>query len=299
MIAALKRPPFIGIFAFMLVLLLQGLGHAQMVMQERIFGEEYVYWSAAIMGIMGAALTYWGVRLNHNENAATWLGFFGGTYMWDGWVEFSYVYYANHLSVPHLIENGDIATRAEYLLMPSGVGVLLSTLVFFLFNRETRCNLFRWMHRNLHLPVGKPTVNYQRNIAGIVAMETVYLIWFFYLFLLIIYDKQILGDDDWAMYPILFALTVWSLYLLNRLRKFSRLPSAFRYGIPTAIICWNTIEILGRWNIFTEVWVEPQKYTTHVLVILAAFVTVAIIFALFPSADKPDDDSDAKTQSAA
>lgn len=290
MIAALKRPPFIGIFAFLLVLLLQGLGHAQMVLQEEIFGQEYVYHSAAIMGIMGAALVYWGVRLNHNENAATWLGFFGGTYIWDGWCEFSYVFYANHLAVPHLIENGEIATRAEYLLMPSSIGVLLSTLVFFVLNRETRCNAFRWLHRNLNINVGKPTLGYQRNIAGIVAMETLYLIWFFYLFLLIIYDKRILGDDHWAMYPIFFVLAVWSLYLLNRLRKFSRLPSAFRYAIPTAIICWNTVEILGRWNVLKEVWIEPQKYTIHVLVILAAFVTVAVIFALFPSVDRPDDD---------
>jgi hypothetical protein len=291
MLSILKRPPFIGIFAFMLVLLLQGLGHAQMVMQERIFGHEYVYWSAFIMGLIGMGLVYWGVRLNHNENAATWLGFFGGTYIWDGWIEFSFVYYANHLNVPHLMENGEIATRAEYLLMPSSIGVLLSTLVFFYFNRETRCNAFRWLHRNLHMPVGKPTVNYQRNVSTIVAMETIYLIWFFYLFLLIIYDKQILGDDHWAMYPILFALIVWSVYLLNRLRKFSRLPSAFRYAIPTAIICWNTIEIMGRWNLFTEVWIEPQKYTTHVLVILGAFITVAVIFALFPSVEKPDEDS--------
>lgn len=290
MISALKRPPFIGMFAFLLVLLLQGLGHAQMVMQERIFGEEYVYLSAFIMGVLGCALIYWGVRLNHNENAATWLGFFGGTYVWDGWCEFSFVFYANHLSVPHLVENGEIATRAEYLLMPSSLGVLLSTLVYFYFNRETRCNAFRWLHKHLHMPVGRPTLNYSRNISTIVAMETVYIIWFFYLFLLIIYDKQILGDDHWGMYPILFGLIVWSVYLLNRLRKFTRLPSAFRYGIPTAIVTWNTIEILGRWNIFKEVWIEPEKYTVHVLVILAAFITVAVIFALFPSADRPEED---------
>ncbi len=298
MIAILKRPPFIGIFAFMLVLLLQGLGHAQMVLQEKIFGEEYVFQSAAIMGVIGMALVYWGVRLNHNENAATWLGFFGGTYIWDGWCEFSYVFYAHHLAVANLVENREIVTRAEYLLMPSSIGVLLSTLVFFLFNRETRCNAFRWIHRNLHLPVGKPTLNYQRNISTIVAMETVYLTWFFYLFLLIAYDKQILGDDHWAMYPILFMFIVWSVYLLNRLRKFSRLSSAFRYGIPTAIITWNTVEILGRWNIFTEVWIEPQKYTVQVLVILAAFITVAVIFALFPSTEKPDEDDRPTVQPA-
>ncbi|MCB2108452.1 MAG: hypothetical protein KDE14_12170 [Rhodobacteraceae bacterium] len=289
MVSMLKRPPFIGMFAFLLVLMLQGLGHTQMILQEKIFGEEWVFESAALMGVMGMALVYWGVRLNHNENAATWLGFLGGTYIWDGWGEFSFVYYARHLGVEHLVENGEIVTRAEYLVMPSSIGVLFATLVFFYFNRETRCNAFRWLHKHLHMPVGKPTLNYQRNISAIVAMETLYVIWFFYIFLLVIYDKQILGDDHWAMYPIFFGILTWSLYLLNRLRKYTRLPSAFRYGIPTAIITWNAVEIAGRWDMFTEIWIHPEQYTVHMIIVLAAFITVAVIFMLFPGADRPDE----------
>jgi hypothetical protein len=34
------------------------------------------------------------------------------------------------------------------LKRPSPIGVLLAAVVCFLFNRETRCNAFRWTHRN-------------------------------------------------------------------------------------------------------------------------------------------------------
>lgn len=288
MISIFKRPPFIGLFAFLMVFILQGLGHTQMVLMQRLFGEEHVIAAAIVMGIVGTAIVYWGVRRNDDENLATWLGFIGGTLIWDGWVEFSYVFYAMHLGLPPLIENGEVVTKAEYLMMPSSIGVLFSSLVFFFFNRETRCNAFRWLHRNLHLQIGKPTLGYQRNVSTIVAMETIYVIWFFYVFLLVIYDKRILGDDHPAMYGILFVFVVWSVYLLNRLRKFTRVTSAFRYGIPTAIIAYNVAEILGRWNMYADIWIEPEKYTGQLIAIFGGLIVVAGIFALFPSTDVPD-----------
>lgn len=288
MISVFKRPPFIGLFAFLMVFILQGLGHTQMVLMQRLFGDTHVIAAAIVMGFVGCAVVYWGVRRNDNENLATWLGFIGGTLIWDGWVEFSFVFYAQHLGIPHLVENGEVVTKAEYLMMPSSIGVLFSSLAFFFFNRETRCNAFRWLHRNLHLSVGKPTLNYQRNVSTIVAMETIYIIWFFYIFLLVIYDKRILGDDHPAMYGILFLLVIWSVYLLNRLRKFTRITSAFRYGIPTAIIAYNVAEILGRWNVYTDIWIEPEKYTGQIIAFLGGLIVVAGIFALFPTTDVPD-----------
>ena len=155
--------------------------------------------------------------------------------MWGGWIEFSFIYYGQHLGIPPLMDNGKLYTRPEYLVMPSSVGVLAATLVFFFFNRETRCNAFRWMHKHLRIPVGKPTFNYPRNVAALVAMERIYIQWFFYMVLLAVYDKRILGPDHPALYGLLFVFVVWSVYLLNRLRQFTRLTSAFRYGIATAL----------------------------------------------------------------
>lgn len=129
-------------------------------------------------------------------------------------------------------------------------------------------------------------------------MEKFYITWFFYVFLLVAYDRRILGAEHPAMYAIFFMFIIWSIYLLNRLRKFTRLTSAFRYAIPTALVAWNTVEILGRWRFLTEVWVQPQKYVLHMTIIVAAFITVGVIFALFPSVDAPDKDDGRAPQPA-
>ncbi|MBL8643431.1 MAG: hypothetical protein JNK21_05825 [Rhodospirillaceae bacterium] len=292
MIAALKRPPFIGAFAFALVFIFTALGHTIMVEIMNIFqGQQFT--AAFVQGLLGLVMVAIGVRYNHNENLATWLGFFGGAWLWAGWVEFSYVYYSRHIGIEPLDLGGGHKQLPEYMLLPSGIGLLASTLVFFYFNRETRCNAFRWMHKHLHTPVGKPTLNYQRNISTIVAMEKFYITWFFYVLLLVLYDRRILGATHPAMYVVFFMFIVWSIYLLNRLRKFTRLPSAFRYGIATALVAWNTVEILARWRFMTEVWIEPRKYALHMTIIIAAFITSAVIFALYPSVDAPDKDDKA------
>ena len=292
MISMLKRPPYIGLIAFSLIIFFTAIGHSVMVLIQKIFGGNQ-YLAAFVQGLLGLTMVYIGVRRD-DENVATWLGYFGGTWLWAGWVEFSYVFYSRHIGLEPVMRDGHAVQLPEYLVLPSSIGVLLSTLVFFFFNHETRCNAFRWMHKHMRLEVGKPTLGYKRNIATIVAMEKFYITWFFYVLLLIMYDKRIVGAQHPAMYGFFFLCIVWSIYLMNRLRKFTRLPSAFRYAIATGLIAWNTVEILGRWGFLKEVWVEPQKYTVQMLIILAAFITVAVIFALFPSAETPDSDDRAR-----
>ena len=54
------RPPFIGLLAFLIVFLTQGLGHTLMVGMEMLFGIEYQYEAAAFLGLVGAYLLYLG-----------------------------------------------------------------------------------------------------------------------------------------------------------------------------------------------------------------------------------------------
>ena len=159
MIAALKRPPFIGAIGFALVFIFTAIGHSVMVLIMDIFGSAQ-FLAAFAQGLLGAIMIYIGVRYNDDENVATWLGFFGGSWLWAGWVEFSYVYYSRHVGIEPLDLGGGHKQLPEYMLLPSSIGFLFTTLVFFFFNRETRCNAFRWMHKHLHIPVGKPTLNY-------------------------------------------------------------------------------------------------------------------------------------------
>ena len=279
----LYRPPYVGLLAFVIVFVVQALGHTVMIVMEEVWpGQDYIYESAFAMGLFGAILLFIGMKNNQKEVTATWLGFWAGTFLWTGWIEFSFVWAGNYLSVPDLMDPripGAIATKAEYLVMMSSIGILGATLAYFHLNKETKCNYFLWFQRNLRLSTGKPNPNHERNFAAITALETIYVIWFFYLFLLFIYDESILGDHHPAMYVIFFLNTIWAFYLFIRLMKFWRVTTAIRYAIPTAIIAWNMVEIGGRWHLFTEFWERPQEFALEMSLftlgtIIAAFLAV-------------------------
>jgi len=282
------RPPFPGLMAFILVFVVQALGHTVMIVMENWFGEEYVYHSAFTLGSIGAVLLYLGMK-HPSEVVGTWMGFWAGTLLWTGWVEFSFVWSANYLNVPDLMDPrvpGEIATKAEYLVMMSSIGVLMATLAYFMLNRETKCNMFVWIQRNLKLRTGRPSRGYQRNFAAITALETIYVVWFFYVALLFIYDENILGDHHPVTYGLFFLNTVWAIYLLQRLVRFWKVTTAVRYGIPTAIIAWNSVELAGRWHLFTEFWERPQDFGLEMSLVTAAVVVAALLIVKTPAHQK-------------
>jgi hypothetical protein len=282
------KPPFIGLLAFVIVFVVQALGHTVMILMENVFGEAYVYQSAAFLGAVGAVMLFIGMK-HDSEVIGTWLGFWAGTFLWTGWVEFAFVWNANYLGVPDLMDPRfptEIATKAEYLVMMSSVGVLASTMAFFVLNPETKCNMFVWLQRNLKLRTGRPSRGYQRNFAAITCLETIYVIWFCYLALLFIYDENILGDHHPVTYGLFFANTVWAVYLLQRLVRFWKVTTAIRYGIPTAIIAWNSVEIAGRWHLFTEFWERPQDFGLEMGLIAAAIAVAALLVVKTPQHTK-------------
>jgi hypothetical protein len=294
------RPPWVGLLAFLVVFIMQGLGHTQMVLMEAIFGEHFVYQSAFITGLIGAVCLFIGMRME-GEVGATWLGFFAGTCLWTGWVEFTYVWSANVLGVPDLMDQyaqGEIATKAEYLVMMSSAGVLLATLVPLMMNRETKCNMFVWFQRNLRLRTGKPSRGYERNFAYITCLETIYVIWFCYLALLFIYDETILGDRHPVTYGILFVGTIWSLYLIRRLIQMWKVTTAVRYAIPTAVIAYSCYEIVGRWNLYADIWVHPGLYWKELTGFLIAVVIAAVLAVLTPQHQKARLDKEGRLKRA-
>lgn len=287
----LYRPPWVGLLAFIIVFVVQGLGHTVMIVMEDVWpGEHYIYESAFAMGLFGAALLFIGMR-SPNEVTATWLGFWAGTFLWTGWVEFAFVWSGNYLSVPDLMDPnipGEIATKAEYLVMMSSVGVLGATLVYFLMNPETKCNFFLWFQRHAGLKTGKPTKGHKRNFAAITALETIYVIWFFYLVLLFLYDESIAGETSVAAYVFFFLNTIWAVYLFQRLMKFWKVTTAIRYGIPTAIIAWNTVELMGRWNMFVSIWEKPQEYALEMTLFTVAIAIAAVLAVKTPAHKKAE-----------
>ncbi len=267
------RKPFVGILAFAVVLFSMPLGHAVMVLIEELLGHEFQFYGAALLGLVGVGLVWIGAR-SEDETKGTWYGLFGGLALWTGWVEFSFIWTANMLGVQPLLENGEIVTKPEYLIMPSSIGLLLASMVYFLFNSKTKCGFFSWIQRNLRLKIATDSTIPRRNFSIITAMETIYILWFFYIVLLLVYDDTFLGDKHPATYTVFAGSLAWSIYLISRLVKFGKIAPAIRYAIPTVIIFWNAVEILGRWNFFKEIWVEPTEYILEMVLILVAFVSV-------------------------
>lgn len=287
----LYRPPYVGLLAFIIVFAVQALGHTVMIVMEDVWpGEHYVLQSAFALGLFGAVLLWLGMR-SENEVSATWLGFWAGTLLWTGWIEFAFVWAGNYLGVPDLMDPnmpGEIATKAEYLVMMSSIGIMGATLVYFLLNPETKCNFFLYFQRNLKLKTGKPSKGYKRNFAAITALETIYVIWFFYLVLLFAYDESILGDRHPVVYGLFFLNTIWAVYLFQRLMKFWRVTTAIRYGIPTAIIAWNMVELGGRWHLFTEFWERPQEFGLEMSLFAAGIVIAGVLAVKTPAHKKAE-----------
>jgi hypothetical protein len=278
------QAPVPAILAVLIVFIWQGLGHTIMVLMQKGFGGQ-LFPAVFAIGLIGAVLGW--IGRNKSENAATLLGFIGGNLMWLAWIEFSFVLVAQHLGIPGQMVGAKI-TKPEYLIMPSSIGVLFASLLFFFSNKETRCNAFMWLHRNLGLKPGEKSTSQGRNLSALVAMETIYVTWFCYIYLLLLYDDSILGIHHWFTYVSAGLFLVWALYLVQRLWWFQRMAPALRYAIPTAIIGWNVVEILEKWGTITEFWVHPDKYTRELVLIGLALVVTFVLAIVSPARRKVD-----------
>lgn len=270
------KKPLIGIVAFFIVLLTMPLGHAAMIIMEKSFGHEYIYHAALLLGIIGFSLIVWGVIIN-KETKSTFLGLFGGLFIWTGWIEFAFVYYANRFHVAPLMENGEIVTKPEYLIMPSSVGFWAILMMFYFLSSKSGCKFFNWFQKKLKVRNAVKLKPVLHNFTMTTLMELTAILWTFYLVLLFIYDSNFLGDRHPVTYIIAFGSLLWSGYLFTRLMKINKLGYAIRYAIPTVIIFWNFVEILGRWDIYKEIWVEPGKYWFEMIIISIVFVLLILI----------------------
>ncbi len=270
------KKPFIGIIAFLIVLFTMPLGHAAMIIMEKGFGHDYIYQAAILTGFIGLLLLIWGV-ISANENKATFLGLFGGLFIWTGWIEFAFVYYANRYGVEPLMVNGEIVTKPEYLILPSSVGFWAILMIYYFLGTKSGCQFFNWFQKKLKLSKTVDFKAVKRNPAMTTLMELTALLWTFYLVLLFLYDENFFGERHIMTYIVAFGSLFWSLYLFIKLTRISKMAYAIRYAIPTVIIFWNFIEILGRWDVFKEIWIEPSKYWLEMLITTIIFIGLLLI----------------------
>ena len=284
----LWRAPFVGIVVVVIMILGIGLAHALMRAIEESLGRDNTYIASVFMGLVAIIVLWYGVK-SKSENFATWIGFFTGIVIWMTWVEFFYMYYGRkNFGLMPRVENGEVTTEPEYLIMLGTVGVLAFMLAYYIFDKDTRCNMFVWIQNRLGLREGLgpgTKTARDRNYAIITFMETIYVTWFCYAWNLVVFDPAFVGFGESAFYAevaTVFVSITWGGYCFSRLLKYRRTSTAVRYGLPTANILWISVEISSRWGVLTEIWLYPGEYTAELLTILTAFSVLTIMIYRAP-----------------
>jgi hypothetical protein len=284
----LWRPPFVGLVTTLIMLFAIGLGHAAMRAIEESLGRDNTYIASIAIGFAGIVMLWYGVK-SRNENFATWIGFGAGLVIWMAWVEFFYMYYGRkNFGMMPRIENGEVTTEPEYLIMAATIGVLFTMLAYYIFDKDTRCNMFVWIQDKLRLREGlgeRTKTARDRNYALITFMETFYVTWFMYAWNLLVFDPAFVGFGQSAFLAeaaTVFVSITWGGFCFSRLVKYRRTSTALRYAIPTANILWITVEIASGWGLFTDIWLYPSEYTLELLLLLVAFTVMSVMIYRAP-----------------
>jgi hypothetical protein len=268
-----------SILSFMLVLFAMPLGHAAMIIMEKTMEPTTLHYSAFFLGLFGLIVTVVGVFAKGGTRQ-TLYGLFGGLFFWTGWVEFLFKYYADRFGVQPLIENGEVVTKPEYLILPASFGFFMMFMVLYVFSLRTGCNFINWIQKHIlrqkrDIIVATPVT---RHIAIVTFEEINLILWASYLLLMFCYDNNFIGDHSPVTMAVGAVCLVGSFFIFKKQLRLSSWGANIRMAIPTVIVFWVPVEILGRLNFFNEFWVEPQKHVMEMSFILIAF----LVFLAFP-----------------
>jgi len=276
------RTPFIGLFAFIAVLLSNPVAHSLSVTVRHLMPPAYGGVAQLLIGLVGFALLLRGTR-REGEIQGTLLGFAAGLLVWLGWASFLFSFNPMDLNMPPVEVTPGASRPANLLFIQGSFGICIATLLFFVFNKDTKCDAFRWLQRKCRLSLGKAGSGQGRNYCRITFMETIYVTWFCYGFSLFLGDGRFLGYNHWGTYAIVGALAVWSIYLIWKLSKFSRVMAAIRFAIPTKAIFWIPFGEFGpKYGFYEDVWINPQKYSLEMWGVFVLFMALICATAFFP-----------------
>lgn len=274
-----QKAPSIGVFAVVAGFMGQWFRHAVFPLTRGVFGDFY-YWSLLLLGLVGVLLVWRG--LNEKELPATWKGYLGGLFIWIGWFEFGFHYFAVTFNVPPYQATPRLVSSPDLNLVMASFPIFIGLfLLYGLFNRQTKCPMMRWLHRNLHINPGLPIPGQEPSFARITALETIFVIWFCYaIWLFITY----FGASMRILAVAYVVWAAWFAYIMFRLTKISQPGYALRYGIPVGIIGWVLLATPSHMGLFPVIWLRPFEYPLTSLAALAAFILAMLAFVKHPAA---------------
>lgn len=266
-----------SIASFLLVLCTMPLGHAMMIIMENTMTPAAVHCSAFCMGLAGLLLVIGGVFVK-GDTRQTVCGLIGGLLFWTGWVEFLFQYYATRWGTQPEMENGEVVTRPEYLILPASFGMWMMVMTLYIFSTKNGCNFINWWQRMIlrshkNEIAARPMTHHTSIVTF---MELNMILWASYLLLMFCYDKNFLGDRHPITSIVAAGCLLGSIFIFKKQLKLSSWGANIRMAIATVIVFWVPVEVLGRLNFFHEFWVEPEKYATQIVSILVAFVVLMV-----------------------
>ena len=200
----LYRPPLIGALAFIGVLLTVPTAHSWAALTRVLLPQSWAAPANLLLGLAGLFVLIYAVRDGEKETKGTLLGFLAGLMLWTGWAAYLFAY--NHMALGRpMMELTPTQQRPlSILFMQGSFGICVVTLLFFVLNKNTKCNAFRWLQRKLHLSLGRADSGQDRNFARITFIETIYVTWFCYGLTLFMGDERFLG----YRHPVTYALVI-------------------------------------------------------------------------------------------
>lgn len=268
---------WITVASFLMVLFTMPLGHALMIVMEHLMDPVTMHYAAFGMGGVGLFMVIRGVFAKGDTRQTLW-GFFGGLLFWTGWVEFLFMYYAHRYGVQSEIIDGEIVTKPEYLILPATFGFWAMFMVLYLFSARTGCNFINWWQKRFFrdkkdIIVTRPMT---RHVSIVTFMELNTILWTSYLLLMFCYDPNFLGDHHPVTFLVGLGCLVGAVFMFIKQLKIGAWGANIRFSIATVIVFWTPVEIMGRVNFFSEIWISPMEYKTEMLILSAAFVLLAI-----------------------
>lgn len=274
-----KKYPFKTIASFLIVLFTMPLGHALMILMEHFMSPTALHYSAFAMGFAGMLMVVRGVFAKGDTRQTLW-GLFGALLFWTGWVEFLFMYFANRFGTQPMLDpvTGEVVTRPEYLIMPASFGFFMMVMIMYTFSTRNGCNFINWVQRQL-LRGNKATVCARpmtRHASIVTFMEFIMIMWASYLLLMFCYDPVFLGDSHPVTILVGVGCFIGACFMFARQLRIPSWGAQLRMSIATVVVLWTPIEIMGRNNLFREIWVAPLEHKTEMLLILAAFLLTAL-----------------------
>lgn len=277
------RPPFIGLLAFLAVFITNPISHASVVAMRELAGPGHTLLAYQVIAAGAIVALVWGIKRN-TEVAGTLIGFVCGMLLWTCWASYAFKFNMVSFGMPKMVIAADgYARGANQFFIQGSIGICGATLLFFIFNKDTKCNAFRWIQRVLRLNLGEPDSAQKRNYCRITFLETIYVIWFCYAASLFLGDERFLGYHHPVTYAVFAGCIIWGGYLLWRLSKFTRIMAGIRYAVPVRAIVWLAVgELAPKYGLYEEIWLHPLEYSAEIWAIVVAFVVLILASAWLP-----------------